>query len=188
MVMLNTRLKNRVLDMRTPCNQAIYRLSSAVSQLFREFLISQDFIEIHSPKIIGGTSEGGTEVFKLNYFGKDACLAQSPQLYKQMAIMGDLDRVFEISPVFRAENSFTNRHLTEFISLDFEMTIKEHYYEVLDMIGKLFYHIFSGLEERFSKLLEVIGEQYPFEPFLLSKEIIIITYEEGVGWLKEAGV
>ena len=171
--------------MRTPTNQAIYRLSSAIGMLFREYLYSQDFVEIHSPKLIGGVSEGGTEVFKLNYFGKEACLAQSPQLYKQMAIMGDLGRVFEIGPIFRAENSFTNRHMCEFIGMDIEMAIKEHYFEVLDVIGKLFYHIFNNLQSRFGELLKVINEQYPFEPFLLSEEVTIVTYEEGVKWLNE---
>ena len=99
--------------------------------------------------------------------------------------MGDLGRVFEIGPVFRAENSFTNRHMTEFVGLDIEMAIKEHYFEVLEMIGNLFYYIFKGLEERHSELLKVINEQYPFEPFQLSEKPIKITYEEGVGWLNE---
>ena len=102
-----------------------------------------------------------------------------------MAIMGDLGRVFEIGPVFRAENSFTNRHMTEFVGLDIEMAIKEHYFEVLDVIGNLFYYIFKGLETRHSELLKVINEQYPFEPFQLSEEITKVTYEEGVGWLNE---
>jgi aspartyl/asparaginyl-tRNA synthetase len=75
-----------------------------------------------------------------------------------MAIMGDLGRVFEIGPVFRAENSFTNRHMTEFVGLDIEMAIKEHYFEVLDVIGSLFYYIFKGLEERHSDILKVINE------------------------------
>ena len=102
--------------------------------------------------------------------------------------MGDLNRVFEIAPVFRAEKSFTNRHLTEFVGLDLEMSIKEHYFEVLDIIGKLFYYIFNQLQEKYSKILKVIGKQYPYEPFMLSKEVTIITYEEGVKWLTEAGV
>ena len=83
------------------------RIKSGVAQLFREFLYSQQFIEINSPKLIAGQSEGGSEVFRLDYFGQKACLAQSPQLYKQMAIAGDLPRVFEIGPVFRAEPSKT---------------------------------------------------------------------------------
>ncbi len=82
-VLLDTRLDNRVLDLRTPANQAIFRLQSAVSALFREALAARGFIEIHTPKLIGGASEGGASVFKLSYMGTPACLAQSPQLYKQ---------------------------------------------------------------------------------------------------------
>ena len=82
---------------------------------------SEEFLEIHSPKIIPGSSEGGSEVFTFDYFGTQASLAQSPQLYKQMAIMGDIKKVYEIGHVFRAEKSFTHRHLCEFIGLDAEM-------------------------------------------------------------------
>ena len=87
-------------------------------------------------------------MFRLEYFGRNGCLAQSPQLYKQMAVCSDLDRVFEIGPVFRAENSFTHRHLCEFVGLDIEMAIKEHYHEVLDVLDKMFLHIFDGLNAR----------------------------------------
>jgi aspartyl-tRNA synthetase len=99
-------------------------------QKFREYMLSKDFVGIHSPKLIGGSSEGGAAVFKLMYNGQPACLAQSPQLYKQMAICGGYERVFEVGPVFRAENSNTHRHLCEFVGLDAEMEIKEHYFEV----------------------------------------------------------
>ena len=108
---MKTRLDNRVIDLRTPAKQAIFRLQSAIGSLFREFLTKEGFIEIHSPKLIGGTSEGGSNVFNFTYFNRKACLAQSPQLYKQMCVMGDFQRVFEIGPVFRAENSFTHRHM-----------------------------------------------------------------------------
>ena len=106
------------------------RISSGVCALFREFLLERDFLEMQSPKLIGGASEGGSSVFTLKYFGEDACLAQSPQLYKQMAICSDMNRVFEIAPVFRAEDSNTHRHLTEFVGLDLEMAFNEHYHEV----------------------------------------------------------
>lgn len=99
-------------------------------QLFRQALLDENFVELHTPKLIAGASEGGSSVFKLDYKGQPACLAQSPQLHKQMAICADFGRVFEIGPVFRAEDSFTHRHLCEFTGLDFEMEIKEHYFEV----------------------------------------------------------
>lgn len=127
----DVRLNNRWLDLRVPANNAIMRLRSAISLLFRESLLNEQFIEINSPKLISGESEGGSEVFRTDYFGTPACLAQSPQLYKQMAVSGDLNRVFEIGPVFRAEKSNTRRHLCEFTGLDLEMAIDSHYTETL---------------------------------------------------------
>lgn len=103
------RLDNRWMDLRAPANNAIMRIQSAICQLFRESLYAQGFCEIHTPKLIAGESESGAGVFKTDYFGTEACLAQSPQLYKQMAISSDLSRVFEVAPVFRAENSNTRR-------------------------------------------------------------------------------
>jgi aspartyl-tRNA synthetase len=187
-VKMKTRLDNRVLDLRVAATGAIMRLQSAVGQLFREFLYKKNFIEIHTPKLIGGASEGGTNVFKLKYFEQDACLAQSPQLYKQMAIIGDMDRVFEIGPVFRAENSNTPRHLCEFQGLDIEMAIKEHYFEVLDELHELFFFIFEGLNERFAFELNVVANQYPFEPLKFSKKSVRLDYREGCELLKAHGV
>lgn len=130
----DTALDFRWVDTRTPANQAIFRIQSGVCQLFREYFNSRGFVEIHTPKLIGGASEGGANVFKLSYFDQPACLAQSPQFYKQMtAACGGFERVYEIGPVFRAENSNTHRHLCEFTGLDFEMAIYEHYYEVLEV-------------------------------------------------------
>jgi aspartyl-tRNA synthetase len=105
-----------------------------------------------------------------------------------MAVIGDLDRVFEIGPVFRAENSNTPRHLCEFTGLDIEMSFKEHYFEVLDVIGELFYYIFNGLNERFYNELNIIANQYPFEPLKFSKELIKLDFKQGVELLKDVGV
>jgi aspartyl-tRNA synthetase len=182
------RLNNRIIDLRVPANQAIFKIQSGVCRLYREFMIEKDFIEIHSPKMIGGASEGGANVFTFKYFGQDACMAQSPQLYKQMALCGDFDRVFEIGPVFRAEDSNTNRHLCEFTGLDMEMTIKEHYFEVLDMLGDLLIHIFNGLETRYKAELDVIKQQYPFEDFKCKSPVVKINFKDGVKMLHEAGV
>ncbi len=96
------RLSNRILDLRTPTSQSIFRLQSGVCRLFRSFLDSQGFLEIHTPKLQGGATEGGSSVFKLDYFGRPAFLAQSPQLAKQMCIAADFGKVDEIGPVFRA--------------------------------------------------------------------------------------
>jgi len=181
------RLDHRVVDLRTPANQAIFRLQSAVAQLFREYMYSQDFTEIHTPKLIGCASEGGANIFQVKYFDRSAYLAQSPQLYKQMAITADLDRVFEIGPVFRAENSQTRRHLTEFMGLDIEMAFMEHYHEVLDVLEGMFTNLFHGLETRFAAELATVNQQYPFTPLVYSP-IIRLTFPEAVQMLKEAGV
>ena len=186
-VKMNTRLDNRVFDLRVPTTQAIFKLQAGVAHLFREYLDSKNFIEIHSPKLIGGASEGGSNVFKFKYFNQDACLAQSPQLYKQMCIIADFKRVYEIGPVFRAENSFTSRHLCEFTGLDIEMEIKDHYFEVLDILGELFYYIFNGLKERYSKELEVINDQYPFEPLILTPNVLKLPWTEGIKMLTDNG-
>lgn len=144
----DTRLDNRVLDLRTPANQAIFRLEAGVCKLFRDILARQGFVEIHTPKIISAASEGGANVFTVSYFKESAYLAQSPQLYKQMAIAADFDRVFTVGAVFRAEDSNTHRHLTEFVGLDLEMAFKYHYHEVLDTIGNTFTDIFKGLRDK----------------------------------------
>ena len=112
-VTLHTRLNNRVLSLRTPTDQAIFQINAAVCELFREFMLKHKFQELQSPKIAGAATEGGAGVFEINYFNSPAYLTQSPQFYKQMAIAADMEKVFEIGPVFRAENSNTPRHLTE---------------------------------------------------------------------------
>ncbi|KAM4074761.1 hypothetical protein ACB094_10G118300 [Castanea mollissima] len=184
----DTRLNYRVLDIRTPANQGIFRIQCQVGNVFRQFLLSEGFVEIHTPKLIAGSSEGGASVFKLDYKGKPACLAQSPQLHKQMAICGDFGRVFEIGAVFRAEDSFTHRHLCEFTGLDVEMEIKEHYFEVMDVVDRLFVAMFDSLNNNFAKELEAVRRQYPFEPLKYLRQTLRLTFEEGIQMLKDAGV
>lgn len=106
-------------------------------------------MEIHSSKLQGSSTESGAAVFKVDYFRRPAYLAQSPQLAKQMCIAADMERVFEIGPVFRAENSNTHRHLTEFTGLDIEMAIDSHYHEVLELLDDLFKFMFKNLLSRF---------------------------------------
>lgn len=184
----DTRLNYRILDLRTPANQGIYRVECQVSNLFRQFLLNEDFVEIQTPKLTAGTSEGGAAVFKLEYKKQPACLAQSPQLHKQMAICGDFGRVFVVGPVFRAEDSYTHRHLCEFTGLDVEMEIKEHYSEVMDIVDRLFVEMFDKLNQRCQKELEAIGKQYPFKPLKYLRNTLRLTFEEGIQMLKEAGV
>ncbi|KAG5497815.1 hypothetical protein GH5_02605 [Leishmania sp. Ghana 2012 LV757] len=182
-VNFDTRLNSRWMDLRTPASGAIFRLQSCVCHYFRQFLIDNDFCEIHSPKIINAPSEGGANVFKLEYFNRFAYLAQSPQLYKQMVLQGDVPRVFEVGPVFRSENSNTHRHLTEFVGLDVEMRISEHYYEVLDVAEGLFNYIFEHLATH-TRELEDVCQQYPFEHLVwrLTPEKV---NELGVGVISE---
>ena len=183
----DTRLDGRVVDLRTPASQAIFRVQSQVCQLFRESLLQDGFLEIHTPKLLSGASEGGSAVFRTDYLGRPACLAQSPQFYKQMAICADLHRVFEIGPVFRAEKSFTHRHLCEFTGLDMEMAIHESYHEVLDVLDRLFVSMFQGLEQRCAKELAVINQQYPFAPLQYLPRTLRLTFAEGIAMLQEAG-
>jgi aspartyl/asparaginyl-tRNA synthetase len=116
------------------------------------------------------------------------CLAQSPQLYKQMAICADLERVFEIGPVFRAEDSHTHRHLCEFTGLDMEMQIYEHYFEVLDVLDTLFDTMFDGLSKDNAELVSTVFTQYPQEPFQYLQKSLRLTFAEGIAMLHEAGV
>lgn len=116
---LDTLFEYRVIGLRSPREQAVFKVQSEISRAIREYLRGQDFTEIRTPKLLAAATEGGAEVFKIDYFGKEATLAQSPQFYKQMMV-GVFERVFEIAPVYRAEPSATTRHMTEYISVDAE--------------------------------------------------------------------
>jgi aspartyl-tRNA synthetase len=214
-VELNTRLDNRVIDLRvrsnsmvmwaccssqtrffvyvffiffkTPASNAIFKLQSGICALFREFLLSKNFMEIHSPKLIGAASEGGSSVFQVQYFKQAAYLAQSPQFYKQMAVCAGFERVFEIGPVFRADNAQTARHLTEFVGLDMEMVINQHYHEIVEMLWEMFVYIFKGIETRYQTELQVYSQQYPFTPLRYSEEMLRLEYSEAVQMLRESG-
>ncbi|OAF69144.1 hypothetical protein A3Q56_03081 [Intoshia linei] len=185
----DTRLDNRVIDLRTPTNQALFRLIAHICKLFREYLDENDFIEIHTPKLISAASEGGANVFKLKYFKNDnAFLAQSPQLYKQMAIAADFEKVYTIGPVFRAEDSNTHRHLTEYIGMDIEMTFQVHYHEVMHFIGRMFEYIFVSLESRCSKYLNIVKEQYNVQKFEFITPTLVLQFPAAIKMLQETGV
>ncbi|KAK8458853.1 hypothetical protein SEVIR_2G027500v4 [Setaria viridis] len=182
------RLGYRVIDLRTAANQAIFRVQCQVENVFRQVLLSEGFVGIHTPKLIGGSSEGGAAVFKLDYNGQPACLAQSPQLHKQMAVCGGFERVFEVGPVFRAESSDTHRHLCEFVGLDVEMALRDHYSEVCDVVDRLFVAMFDHLNKNCAKELEAIQRQYPFKPLKYLETTLRLDYDEGIRMLQEAGV
>jgi aspartyl-tRNA synthetase len=184
----DVRLNNRILDLRTATSQAIFRLQGGVCALFRESLSDAGFVELMFPKIIPAASEGGSNVFKLNYFKRSAYLAQSPQLYKQMAIAADFEKVFSVGPVFRAEDSNTHRHLCEFVGLDMEMAFRYHYHEVVKQIGSTFIDIFRGLRDQYSKEIETVYRQFPNSEFEFCDPPLILNFSEGVKMLQEAGV
>ncbi len=133
---LDTLFDNRVLGLRNLQEQKIFRIRSGLNRYIREYLTKREFIEIQTPKLLAEATEGGAEVFTLDYFGKEATLAQSPQLYKQM-LVGVFERVFEIGPAFRAEPSATTRHMSEVTMLDVEIGFVDSHDEVLDLIGDL---------------------------------------------------
>ncbi|XP_026462059.1 aspartate--tRNA ligase, cytoplasmic-like [Ctenocephalides felis] len=184
----DTRLDNRILDLRTPANQAIFRLEAGVCKLFRDILTEKGFVEIHTPKIISAASEGGANVFTVSYFKGSAYLAQSPQLYKQMAIAADFDKVFTVGAVFRAEDSNTHRHLTEFVGLDLEMAFKYHYHEVLNTIGDTFTKMFRGLRDNYASEIAAVGQQFAVEPFTFLDPPLILQFPQALKMLRDAGV
>ncbi|KAF2460017.1 hypothetical protein BDY21DRAFT_281545 [Lineolata rhizophorae] len=181
------RLVNRIIDLRTTTSQSIFRIQAGICNLFRSYLDAQGFMEIHTPKLQGGATESGASVFKLNYFGRPGFLAQSPQLAKQMSIAADFGRVYEIGAVFRAENSNTHRHLTEFTGLDLEMAIDEHYHEVLMMLDNTFKHIFKGIYERYRFELDSVKRHFPHDDLVWLDETPRIPFREAVKMLNDSG-
>lgn len=151
---LDTRLDHRYLDLRKNEVERIFEVKSEVLQATRAYLRSLKFIEVQTPKVVAAGAEGGATLFKLDYFGKTAYLAQSPQLYKQNLMGAGFDRVFEIAPAFRAEASDTVRHLSEFTSLDIEMSFIESSEEVMDVAQGIAYSSIKHLMENCQPLLK----------------------------------
>jgi len=178
---IDKRLDSRALDLRTPKVAALFRLRSVGLQVVRDTLRGEGFIEVNTPKVIGSASEGGANLFGFDYFGKrKAYLAQSPQLYKEQLTLG-LDRVFEIGPYFRAENSHTVRHLTEFTSVDIEAAFMD-YEDVMDVVEKVVKNVAGQFGEKHRTDLELAG----------GKEISIskidrLTYEQCLEELAKEG-
>ncbi|QIW98382.1 hypothetical protein AMS68_003900 [Peltaster fructicola] len=190
LVGLNTRLNNRVIDLRGKHNHAIFTIKDGVIALFQEFLRERKFIGINSPRLLGAPSEGGANVFEVKYFNTKAYLAQSPQLYKQMLIAARFERVMEVGPIFRAENSNTARHLTEFTGLDLEMAFEEDYHEVVSLIEELMLFIFNGLRTRYQKETELVRSVYHVDEFALPQagKVPRLHFKEGIQMLRDDGV
>lgn len=180
---LDTRLDNRFMDLRRPEVMAIFKIRSSVFRAVRDFFYQEGFIEIHTPKIIATATEGGTELFPMKYFERDAFLAQSPQLYKQIMMASGLDRVFEIAPIFRAEEHNTTRHLNEAWSIDAEMAFIESEDEVMGLLERLVAHAINYVREHNEKELKILDLELE-EPKLPFRRI---TYTQALEILKDLG-
>ena len=171
---IDNRLNSRALDMRNQKTASIFKLRSKVLASIRETLIKKKFIEINTPKIIGSASEGGADLFGLDYFGRQAYLAQSPQLYKEQMTIG-LERVFEISSFYRAEKSHTGRHLSEFTSVDIEAAMMD-YTDVMDVLESILVDVFKNTSENCKMEQRDIGYEIkvpnsPFEKVTYTKAL-----------------
>jgi nondiscriminating aspartyl-tRNA synthetase len=179
---LSTNLDYRPVTLRNPKERAIFKLQEGIARGFREFLSSQGFTEIRSPKINFAGAEGGTNVFKLDYFGKQVYLAQSPQLYKQ-ALVAVYERVFEIAPVFRAEHHDTSRHLNEYISMDFEMGFIESYEDIMNMETGALKYIMNLLKTEYKNEVDLLRvdipeiTEIPTMKFMDAKELLMKKFK-----------
>lgn len=157
---LEAKLTYRPVALRNVRERAIFKIQEGIVRGFRDFLFSQDFTEVRTPKLVAGNAEGGANVFKLEYFGSKAFLAQSPQFYKQ-TMVGVYDRVFEAAPVFRAEKHNTTRHLNEYTSMDFEMGYISGFEDIMEMETELLRAIFALLKEKYAKELSILEANLP---------------------------
>jgi nondiscriminating aspartyl-tRNA synthetase len=181
---IDFRMDWRFLDLRRKKNLLYFQVQSLLEHAMREYWLKNSFIEIHSPKIMGSPSESGAELFEVDYFEGKAYLAQSPQFYKQMAMAAGFERVFEIGPVFRADPSFTSRHMTEFTGLDMEMSWIETHNDVLDFTDGLLQYAYQRVKDTYdTEIKEVFGVdiQVPAVPFPR------LTMADTYGILKKAG-
>ncbi len=184
-VPLDTNLNMRPLTLRNPRERAIFKIQEGIARGFRDFLSGQNFTEVRTPKIVFAGAEGGANIFKLDYFGKQVYLAQSPQFYKQ-ALVGVYDRVFEIGPVFRAEHHDTSRHLNEYISMDFEMGYIDSFYDIMNMETGALKYIFALLRKEYPKELALLQvkmpeiTEIPVIRFKDAKDIIVNKYKKKI--------
>lgn len=181
---VDKRLDWRFLDLRQPENQLIFRIQTTVEMAMREFWVAHGFVEIHTPKIMGSPSEGGAELFTLEYFGQTASLAQSPQFYKQMAMAAGIERVFEIGPAFRADPSFTPRHATEFTSVDMEMSWINSHEDIMAFEEAWLSHVLTTVKEKHG---QEIHETFGAEVVVPSLPFPKVTMAEAQQILQEKG-
>ncbi|RCU46505.1 aspartate--tRNA(Asn) ligase [Haloplanus salinus] len=180
---LPTRLDNRTLDLRKPEVQAIFEIRSEILRSVREYFRSVGSTEINTPKIVATGTEGGTELFPITYFGKEAFMNQSPQLFKQLMVGSGLERVFEIGPIFRAEEHNTPRHLNEATMIDFESAFVDHH-EAMDVCEGTLKAAYEGVAEHCSEELELLG----YDDFAVpDADFPRLTYEEAIERINATG-
>jgi aspartyl-tRNA synthetase len=180
---IDTRLDNRFLDLRRPKIQAIFKIRSEMLKSVRKTFYENGFVEVNTPKLVASCTEGGTELFPISYFEKEAFLGQSPQLYKQMLMATGLDRVFEVGSIFRAEEHNTRRHLNEAISIDVEMAFCDDK-DAMEMLEKVVYNAFMDVYENRKKELEILGVDLE----LPNEKFDRITYDEAIDIANAKGV
>lgn len=184
-ISLDTNLAYRPISLRNPRERAIFKIQEGIARGFREYLLKQNFTEIRTPKIVFAGAEGGANIFKLDYFGKQVYLAQSPQFYKQMMV-GVFERVFEVAPVYRAEKHDTCRHLNEYVSMDFEMGFINDFTDIMQMEVGVLKYIFSLLELEYSYELKLLNatvpriEAIPAIKFMDAKSIIAAEFNRRI--------
>ncbi len=180
---IDTRLDSRFIDLRKHSVSAIFKIKSRMLHSVRNFLESQDYTEINTPKLVGSATEGGTELFPITYFEREAFLGQSPQLYKQMMMASGFDSVYEIAPIFRAEEHDTLRHLNEVISIDVETAFTDHL-DAMDILERMVVNAITDVKEHCQDELETleIDLQIPKTPFPR------IEYDEMVDMVNSRGV
>lgn len=179
-----TRLDYRFVDLRRNDNHLLFQIATLLEHSLREYCIQNHFLEIHSPKISGAAAESGAETFSLEYFGKTAYLSQSPQFYKQMAMASGFDKVFEIGPAFRAENSHTSYHATEINMADIEISWIQNYVEIMDFeeawlkfaIQKIYQNFGSNIEKEFKVHLTDLEKPFARISFSEAKNILKEKY------------
>ena len=175
---IDQRIDYRWLDLRQEKNHLLFKVQTLFTNAMREFLIDNDFIEIHSPKLIGTASESGSEVFKVKYFDTYAYLAQSPQFYKQMAMSGGFGRIFECGPVFRAEKSHSKKHATEFTGFDLEFSGIESFEDVMKLEEELLTYALKRVSEKYGEEIkntfgvEVVVPKLPY-PRIKLKDLYV---------------
>lgn len=177
-----TRLDYRFLDLRREENNLLFKCQSYIERMMREYWYNNGYTEIHTPKISAKSAESGAEMFKLDYFGQEACLSQSPQFYKQMAMASNFGRVFEIGPVFRAENSHTSYHATEILMLDAEISWIDSYEDVMDEEENWIRYFMTKLKEKYG---EEIKKVYGVEVSDVSVKFPRIKFEDAKRIIKE---